>query len=245
MSETRDATFRKALPNMCGSPASVGMPSSRLKAAMFEMPARNFWMRTVSLMSSTADGNTAPSWKIMLTSMPYSKGLMFSLPSSTAALGETFSPVFKMGNSDTSSIWPLTILVPMFRAWKKFVCEGSMPVGPDGRFSAATATWPALAADKRLCLLRVSWMSSKVQFVAKMKPMLPAMFERSLSMPASGCCSCPISRALRIIVFFPISTTALPRSSSRMFCICFDATWSTLTMRALGELTHKSMSLLK
>lgn len=56
-------------------------------------------------------------------------------------------------------------------------------------------TWPALAADKRLCLLRVSWMSSKVQFVAKMKPMLPAMLARNLSMPASGCCSCPISRA--------------------------------------------------
>mmetsp|Transcript_123548 Transcript_123548/g.345936 ORF Transcript_123548/g.345936 Transcript_123548/m.345936 type:complete len:246 (-) Transcript_123548:121-858(-) len=245
MSETRDATLRKALPNMCGRPASVGMPSSRLKAAMFEMPARNFWMRTVSLMSSTADGNTAPSWKIMLTSMPYSKGLMFSLPSSTAALGETFSPVFRIGNSETSSIWPLTILVPMFRAWKKFVCEGSMPVGPEGRFSAATATCPALAAESRRCLLRVSRMSSRVQFVAKMKPMLPWMLARNFSMPASGCFSCPISRALRIIVFFPISTTAFPRSSKRMSCICFEATWSTLTMRALGELTHKSMSLLK
>mmetsp|Transcript_49752 Transcript_49752/g.138184 ORF Transcript_49752/g.138184 Transcript_49752/m.138184 type:complete len:246 (-) Transcript_49752:105-842(-) len=245
MSETRDATFRKALPNMCGKPASVGMPSSRLKAAMFEMPARNFWMRTVSLMSSTADGNTAPSWKIMLTSMPYSKGLMFNLPSRTAALGETFSPVFRIGNSDTSSIWPLTIFVPMFRAWKKFVWDGSIPVGPEGKFNAATATWPAFAADNRLCLLSVSWMSSSVQFVAKMKPMLPWMLARNLSMPASGCFSCPISKALRIIVFFPISTVAFPRSSRRMFCICFDATWSTLTMRALGELTHKSMSLLK
>merc|ERR1719401_89124 len=32
------------------------------------------------------------------------------------------------------------------------------------------------------------------------------MLARSLSKPASGCFSCPCNKALRIIVFFPIST---------------------------------------
>ena len=55
------ATFRKALPNICGSPASVGMPISRLIAAMWATQARNFWMSTALPMSSTAAGNTEPS----------------------------------------------------------------------------------------------------------------------------------------------------------------------------------------
>merc|ERR1719282_2048643 len=38
----------------------------------------------------------------------------------------------------------------------------------------------------------------------------------NLSKPASGCLSCPIDKPLRIRVFFPISTTADPRSSPRI-----------------------------
>mmetsp|Transcript_6236 Transcript_6236/g.20041 ORF Transcript_6236/g.20041 Transcript_6236/m.20041 type:complete len:246 (+) Transcript_6236:270-1007(+) len=245
MSATSAATLRKALPMACGRPGSVGMPISRLKAAMFATPPRNFWMSTDSLMSSTAAAKTVPSWNTCCTSMPYSKGLMPSFASSTAALGETLSPTLKILKSDTSSIWPLTILVPMFRAWKKAVWEGSMPVGPEGSERSTMETCPVLAAAERRCLLMVSLMSSSVQFVAKMKPMLPFTAERSLSRPASGCSSCPRTRPLRIIVFLPMSTTALPRSSMRMSCICLEATWSTPMRSAWGWLTHRSVSLSK
>mmetsp|Transcript_4329 Transcript_4329/g.10910 ORF Transcript_4329/g.10910 Transcript_4329/m.10910 type:complete len:218 (-) Transcript_4329:379-1032(-) len=159
-SATSAATFLKALPNMCGRPASVGMPTSRLKAAMFATPAMNFPTRTSGLMSSTAAEKTEPSWKTCATSMPYSKGLTLSLLRSTAALGDTFSPTFRMGNSDTNSIWPLTILVPMFNAWKKEVWDGSMPVGPEGKFMSTIETWPLLAAAGLRCFLRTSRMSS-------------------------------------------------------------------------------------
>mmetsp|Transcript_31169 Transcript_31169/g.95827 ORF Transcript_31169/g.95827 Transcript_31169/m.95827 type:complete len:213 (-) Transcript_31169:137-775(-) len=212
---------------------------------MLATPPRNFPIRTSSLMSSTAAAKTHPSWKTFVTSMPYSKGLMFSFCSSTAALGATFSPDFRMANSDTNSIWPFTILVPMFKAWKKAVCEGSMPVGPDGRFMFTMDTCPVLAAAGSLNFFKHSLMSSNVQFVAKMKPILPSTLLRKLSMPASGFFSWPSARALRIIVFFPMTTTALPRRSMRMSCICLEATWSIETMSAFGWLMHRLVSLSK
>mmetsp|Transcript_96776 Transcript_96776/g.301850 ORF Transcript_96776/g.301850 Transcript_96776/m.301850 type:complete len:246 (-) Transcript_96776:129-866(-) len=245
MSATSAATFRKALPKAWGKPGSVGMPTSRLKAAMFATPPRNFWMRTDSLMSNTAAAKTEPSWYTCWTSIPYSNGLMLSLFNSTAALGDTLSPTHRILKSETSSIWPLTILVPMFRAWKKEVWEGSMPVGPEGSDMSTMETCPVLAAADRRCFLSVSRMSSRVQFVAKMKPMLPFTAARSLSRPASGYCSWPKARPFLIMVFLPMSTTALPRSSMRMFCICLEATWSMPTSRAWGWLTQRSMSLSK
>mmetsp|Transcript_54676 Transcript_54676/g.155585 ORF Transcript_54676/g.155585 Transcript_54676/m.155585 type:complete len:246 (-) Transcript_54676:120-857(-) len=245
MSATSEATFLKAFPKAWGRPASVGMPTSRLKAAMFATPARNFWISTASLMSSTAASKTEPSWKTCWTSMPYSNGLMPSFASRIAELGLTFSPITRILKSETSSIWPFTIFVPMFRAWKKEVCEGSMPVGPAGMAQSTMDTWPVLAADGRRNFWRVALMSSSVQFVAKMKPRLPRISERSLSRPASGYCSWPSCRPFRIIVFLPISTTALPRRSMRMSCICFEATWSTQTMSALGWFTQRSVSLSK
>mmetsp|Transcript_93417 Transcript_93417/g.183152 ORF Transcript_93417/g.183152 Transcript_93417/m.183152 type:complete len:230 (+) Transcript_93417:105-794(+) len=198
-----------------------------------------------SLMSRTAALKTLPSWNTWLTSIPYSNGLMFNLPSNTAALGETLSPTFKMGKSLTNSICPLTIFVPMLSAWKKLVCDGSMPVGPEGMFKLTTDTWPGFAAESLRCFPKQSRMSSRVQFVAKMKPMFPRTFARNVSMPASGWRSCPISNPFRIIVFLPITTTALPRRAIRMSCICLEATWSTVTIRAFGAVVQSSISLSK
>mmetsp|Transcript_15673 Transcript_15673/g.31752 ORF Transcript_15673/g.31752 Transcript_15673/m.31752 type:complete len:246 (-) Transcript_15673:133-870(-) len=245
MSETNAATFRKALPMACGRPGSVGMPTSRLKAAMFATPPRNFVISSDSFMSNTAAAKTLPSWKTCWTSMPYSKGLMLSFVNITAVLAETFSPTVRILNSETSSICPLTILVPMFRAWKKEVWEGSMPVGPEGSERSTMETWPVLAAAVLRCFLMTSLMSSSEQLVAKMKPMLPLTELRSLSRPASGCSSWPKASALRIMVFLPMSTTALPRISTRISCICFEVTWSTPTSNALGWFTQRSTSLSK
>ena len=46
MSAIRAAMFLKAFPNMWGTPASVGMPISRPKAAILAIPARNFVIST-------------------------------------------------------------------------------------------------------------------------------------------------------------------------------------------------------
>mmetsp|Transcript_32804 Transcript_32804/g.70805 ORF Transcript_32804/g.70805 Transcript_32804/m.70805 type:complete len:272 (+) Transcript_32804:261-1076(+) len=245
MSATSAATLRKALPKACGRPASVGMPTSRLKAAMLAMPAKNFWISMSSDMSKTAALKTAPSWKTYFTSILYSKGRMPNLLNKTAPEAVTLSPVVKILKSLTNSICPFTILVPMFKAWKKEVWEGSIPVGPEGMNQSTMDVCPAFAADSLLYLPKTSRISSVVQFVAKMKPRLPWMMARSLSRPASGCSSWPFARALRIMVFLPMSTTAFPRSSNRMSCICLEEMLSTLTSSALGVFTQRSTSLAK
>merc|ERR1719215_1751039 len=92
ISAQRAATFLNALPKAWGRPVSVGMPSSRLKAAVFAIPRMNFSTSTSSEMSKTAAAKTLPSWKTCSTSMPYSNGLMPSFPKRIAALGVTLSP---------------------------------------------------------------------------------------------------------------------------------------------------------
>mmetsp|Transcript_38593 Transcript_38593/g.76504 ORF Transcript_38593/g.76504 Transcript_38593/m.76504 type:complete len:227 (-) Transcript_38593:32-712(-) len=202
-------------------------------------------MSTSSLMSKTAASKTPPSWNTDFTNIWYSNGLIPSFVSKTAALGDTFSPAFKILNSLTSSICPLTILVPMFKAWKKDVCDGSIPVGPLGSAKSTLDSCPDFAPELFLCLPTICRISSKEEFVLKMKPTLPFMFSFKVSRPASGCCSCPMVSAFRIMVFLPINTTAFPRNSMRISCICFEATLSTVMMRAAGVLMQRSMSLSK
>jgi len=194
----------------------------------------DFPIRMASEMASTAASKTAPSWNTSLTTSPYSNGLIPNFVSKTCSLADTLLPSFRIGNSETSSICPFTIFVPMFNAWKKAVCEGSMPVGPEGMLKSTMEITPALAAAGSLRLPMTSLMSSKVQFVAKMKPRFPTMTARNFSRPASGYSSCEFESALRIMVFLPNNTVALPRRSMRMSCICLEPTWSALTMRAFG-----------
>mmetsp|Transcript_34671 Transcript_34671/g.60428 ORF Transcript_34671/g.60428 Transcript_34671/m.60428 type:complete len:250 (+) Transcript_34671:126-875(+) len=189
MSATREATFLKAFPKACGMPASVGMPTSRLKAAMFATPPKNLPTSTDSLMSSTPAPNTAAFWYTIWTIIPYSNGLMPNFPSRIAALGDTLSPFVRILKELTNSICPLTIFVAMLSAWKKDVWDGSIPVGPDGMSRSHKDSCPDLAALGILYLPTVSRMSSSVQVLAKMNPMLPLMAARRESIPASGCCS--------------------------------------------------------
>ena len=43
-----------------------------------------------------------------------------------------------------------TIFVPMVCSWKKLVCDGSIPVGPEGNTNSTLEICPALAPNQRL-----------------------------------------------------------------------------------------------
>ena len=104
---------------------------------------------------------------------------------------------------------------------------------------------------------------------------LGAVHDRSRGLCGSSCSCLHYTRPSHVVTMSlglkykfkskPMRTMARPRRSTRMSCICLDATWSTPrvtgprsrvpqkphhlgnapTRRALGELTHRSMSLLK
>merc|ERR1719353_2128055 len=162
ISEQSEARFLSEFATMCGSDASVRMPISRLKAAMFFIEAQNCVITISSVMSSTALSNTAPLSYTETTFIPYSNGLIPIFVSSTAWEAVIFLSFWHTVCSVVSSIVPFTILVGILSVWKKFVCDGSRPVGPAGSFTSIGAITPALAPAGTLfsvTVLRISSMS--------------------------------------------------------------------------------------
>jgi len=84
----------------------------------------------------------------------------------------TFSPFLRKWTSWMISIVPLTILVAIFKDWKKFVCPGSKPVGPDGTQTSPGAIEPDLAAAGTLFFNTISRTADKLPFV-NTNPILP------------------------------------------------------------------------
>ena len=117
-------------------------------------------------------------------------------------------------NTISEALGP-TIFVPMQCSWKKLVCDGFIPVGPDGNPKSTLEICPALALDQRLLFANTTRISSKEQLVAKMKPRFPFMYALNLSNPALGQSLWPICKPFRITVFLPHRTSVLPQRAIR------------------------------
>mmetsp|Transcript_10755 Transcript_10755/g.35628 ORF Transcript_10755/g.35628 Transcript_10755/m.35628 type:complete len:212 (+) Transcript_10755:401-1036(+) len=147
----------------------------------------------------------------------------------TASELPTFWPICKRSTGDTISIFPLTIFVAIWRVWKKFVWPGSQSVGPGGTTTWTGATAPTRAgAGTRFA--SITWRTSFRSPFVKTQPMFPRIREikHSQGCPGLSWTNCPM--ILRIIVFFPINTTALSRRAMRICWNCFDPTLSQCTM---------------
>ncbi|GIL70876.1 hypothetical protein Vretifemale_1555 [Volvox reticuliferus] len=98
---------------------------------------------------------------------------MPSLASRVAWDAPTRSPVFTTTTSDTISIVPLLIFVAIPRAWKKDVCEGSMPVPPALMVTSSLAVAPTRAGAPTLYLAisSLTWLRSPL---VKTMPTLPS-----------------------------------------------------------------------
>merc|ERR1719420_1458085 len=179
-----------------------------------------------------------------MTFIPYWKGRIPIFVSNTACDADTFCPSLHTFTSVVNSIDPLTIFVGMFRTWKKFVEDGSKPVGPIGSLTSQGARTTAFAAALTLFSTQVVRISSMSPW-QKMKPMLPLIAFSSSSKPSDGFTSWWLRRQVRIIVFLPISTVAFPRKAIRISCICFDPTKSTPTMSAFGHVSRRFTSFAK
>ncbi|KFM29127.1 hypothetical protein F751_5483, partial [Auxenochlorella protothecoides] len=111
---------------------------------------------------------------------------MPSLARRVAWEAPTFSPGLIRCTSDTISTVPLLILVEMFRAWKKEVWDGSMPVFPAYTVTSLGATRPTRAGAPTLN----SWILSRTSFRSpwvKIRPTLPTRWSSSTSH-----CSLPV-----------------------------------------------------
>ncbi len=82
------------------------------------------------LMLRTEEGYSLPLSITLRTCILYSKGRILSFSRRAAWDWFTLSPSLMTLKGFAISIWALTILVWMFRAWKNWVCLGSRPVGP-------------------------------------------------------------------------------------------------------------------
>merc|ERR550537_640439 len=111
-------------------------------------------------MSSTFASKTLPLSYTCCTLMPYSNGLMPIFVRSTACDAVTLVPSVTTFTSAINSTEPLTILVGILRVWKKFVDDGSKPVGPCGKKTSRIATVPAFAGAWRLFSVRMVRTSS-------------------------------------------------------------------------------------
>merc|ERR550514_79136 len=191
-------------------------------------------------MSSTFASNTLPLSYTWVTFIPYENGLMPIFVRSADWDADTFEPALHTVTSAMSSTEPLTIFVGMFRVWKKFVCDGSMPVGPAGSFTSHIEMTPALAAAGFTLLVQIVRISSMSEW-QNTKPMLPFTMSMRLWRFRCGAFSMWFFRQVRIIVFFPIRIVALPRSAIRISCICFEPTKSTWMTSIFG---HDSMRLM-
>merc|ERR1719498_845031 len=136
-------------------------------------------------MSSTFASKTLPLSYTCCTLMPYSNGLMPILVRSTACDAVTFVPSVTTFTSAINSTAPLTILVGMLRVWKKFVDDGSKPVGPCGKKTSHIARVPAFAGAWRLFSVRMVRISSMSPW-QNTKPQLPLMASTSLSRPSES-----------------------------------------------------------
>ena len=85
-------------------------------------------------------------------------------------------------NTISEALGP-TIFVPMQCSWKKLVCDGFIPVGPDGNPKSTLEICPAFAPDQRLLFANTSRISSNEQLVAKMKPRFPPCMPSTCPIP--------------------------------------------------------------
>merc|ERR1719247_769478 len=129
------------------------------------MEAQNCVITISSVMSSTALSNTAPLSYTETTFIPYSNGLIPIFVSSTAWEAVIFLSFWHTVCSVVSSIVPFTILVGILSVWKKFVCDGSRPVGPAGSFTSIGAITPALAPAGTLFSVTVMWLRRHVRII--------------------------------------------------------------------------------
>ena len=107
-----------------------------------------------------------------------------------------------------------TIFAPRLSNWKKLVCDGSIPVGPEGNTKSTLETCPALAPCQRLLFANTSRTSSHEQLVAKMKPRFPFMYANNLSNPALGQSLWPICKPFRITVFLTQNLCPTPKGNT-------------------------------
>nr|CAI5833753.1 unnamed protein product [Callosobruchus analis] len=114
---------------------------------------------------------------------------------------------FQMWTSLMISIVPLEILVGILRAWKKEVFSGPSPMFCAGMTTGRGVMAPARAGARALFSRSLSLISTRSLRV-RTNPALPLICGRSFS-KAGFRSRCPLI-ALRIMVFLPISTTALP-----------------------------------
>lgn len=126
---------------------------------------------------------------------------------------------------------PFEIFVGIDNAWKNEVFSGPSPVFCAGITTGNGAIAPARAGARTLFSSSLSRTSTKSPRV-KTKPTLPLMCGNSFS-SAELRSRCPLI-AFRIMVFLPMSTTALPRSDNLICCICFEPTLSAPTMKHFG-----------
>mmetsp|Transcript_36188 Transcript_36188/g.94121 ORF Transcript_36188/g.94121 Transcript_36188/m.94121 type:complete len:231 (+) Transcript_36188:234-926(+) len=226
-----ESTFLKALMNMWGTAEMTGKLRARPIAEMLATPAVKLERISSSLMSSTSAGKTLPLSIRCFITRRYEKGLMFILTKRAAWEAVTLSPTLKISTACCISMAPFTILVGMFRVWKKEVWEGSRPVGPAGMVTATGAMAPARAGAPTSLSLRTSKISENSALV-KTKPRLPLMRGTNFSKKASSSCSTANWRkALLIMVFLPKRTTAFPRRSTRTFWSCLEVTLSACTVQ--------------
>merc|ERR1719420_1238215 len=139
-----------------------------------------------------------------MTFIPYWKGRIPIFCSNTACDAVTFCPSLHTFTSAVNSIEPLTIFVGMFKTWKKFVEDGSKPVGPIGSMTSIGERTPAFAAASTLFSVQTLRISSMSPW-QKMKPMLPLIAFNSSSRPSDGFTSWWLRRHVRIIVFLPMN----------------------------------------
>mmetsp|Transcript_1988 Transcript_1988/g.6353 ORF Transcript_1988/g.6353 Transcript_1988/m.6353 type:complete len:209 (+) Transcript_1988:207-833(+) len=206
------------------------------------MPTCSLVMRSSSVMSSTAGSKTLPLSYTASTTRPYVNGLIDSFCSRAASELPTFSPLVTRCTGLMISICPRLILVAIWSAWNHDVWPGSQPVGPGGTMTSTGAMAPTRAgAGTRLATIvsRVWIRSASV----KTKPMLPCTYGSSSAMGWSGFSARNSRKTLRMVVFLPISTVALPRRAWRICCIWREPTLSTPTTKHLGESASSAFSL--
>jgi len=156
---------------------------------------------------------------------------MFNMLRRVASLAPTLSPSLRICTSLMISIVPLEIFVGIDRAWKNDVFSGPRPVFWAGMMTGQGAMAPLRAGARTLfssSLSRTSTRSPRVNT----NPTLPRTWGSNFS--NAGLRSRWPRMAFRIIVFFPISTTATPLRLIRICCICLEPTLSAPTMKHFG-----------
>merc|ERR1719481_1607969 len=140
----------------------------------------NMSLMSSSVMSRISGLNTEPESYTFWMVRPYVKGEIFNMLRRVASEAPTLSPTLMMGTSWIISIVPLVILVGIWRAWKKEVFSGPMPVFWAGMVTSTGAMAPALAGAAFLLANRRSLTVISSSLV-KTKPTFILMWGSSLS----------------------------------------------------------------